>query len=303
MVRAASRGARTGGADRAGRARRPAAAAVRRRGDAAVGDRRRRSRCRSRWSALQVIVRVHRRTGLSAIAIDLHELGFVATARVDLPADVFARLGAADRAARSAPGAGVAGGRGSTATMRGRGVLVVVQVALAVILLTVSSLAVRSIRAAFTASRSASTSDRLLIFGMEFNDAHVSGPRRRRAAAADATRDALAALPGVHRRYAVTALPVLGDQGRLRRLTIDGTRHRRPDALDAAGRDQRAPAPMRPATLGVSTARRRWWSRGHTDAAVISQTDGAALLRRRRLAAIGRHFSIAGMATSAPCIR
>ena len=74
------------------------------------------------------------------------------------------------------------GGRGSTAKMRGRGALVVAQVALAVIMLTASSLAMKSIRAAF-GQPLGMTIDRLLIFGMEFNDAvypDAAAARRRR---------------------------------------------------------------------------------------------------------------------------
>lgn len=81
------------------------------------------------------------------------------------------------------------GGRGSTATTKGRSVLVVAHVALAVILLTASSLAFKSIRGAFSQPLGM-TVDRLLIFGMEFNDAiYPDLPGARPAA--DTARDAL----------------------------------------------------------------------------------------------------------------
>ena len=68
------------------------------------------------------------------------------------------------------------GGRGATAALRGRGILVVVQVALAVILLTVASLSLRSMRNIYSAPTGMET-ERLLVFGLEFNDALY--PRRR----------------------------------------------------------------------------------------------------------------------------
>ncbi len=130
------------------------------------------------------------------------------------------------------------------------------------------------------------TVDRLLIFGMEFNDAVYPDPAGARAAA-DATREALAAVPGVMRVTAVNALPVLGDSGPTA-ITVDDQPSApgaaTPTAIVTGGRADAA------ATLGVSLRAGEWWAEGTSGAAVISQ---AAAMRYfdgvER--AIGRHLS------------
>ncbi len=61
------------------------------------------------WAGLQVIAVVSDGAGVPAAQIDVHELGFVATLALICPLVFSARVGAADRAARSARGARHAG--------------------------------------------------------------------------------------------------------------------------------------------------------------------------------------------------
>ena len=239
------------------------------------------------WAGLQAIVLFNPDPGFNQLRIDLHEVGFVATLTLICP--VVFSLASARMIAKPDLRQVLAsqGGRGSTATTKGRSVLVVAQVALAVILLTASSLAFKSIQLAF-GQPLGMTTDRLLIFAMEFNDAiYPDLPGAR--AAADTTRDALAAVPGVTRVTAVNALPVLGDQGPTT-IVVDE------QALPAG-----APTPSivitgaradAAAALGVSLRAGNWWAEGTERSAVISEAaarryfDGVA-------AAVGRHFSFA----------
>jgi hypothetical protein len=102
------------------------------------------------WLGLQGIAALNPEPAFQQIAIDLHELSFVASLALICPL-VFSLASA--RQIRTPDLRGVLaaqGGRGTTATMRGRNALVVAQVALAVILLTASTLAFKSISAPST---------------------------------------------------------------------------------------------------------------------------------------------------------
>ena len=144
----------------------------------------------------------------------------------------------------------------------------------------------KSIRAAFDQPLGM-TIDRLLIFGMEFNDAVYPDAASARAAAT-ATREALAAVAGVTTVTAVNTLPVLGDFG-LIAITVD-------DRAAAPGE----PTPMAVVTgaradaaaaLGVGLRGGRWWTEGIANEAVISQTTAMRYFDGVDRA-IGRHFSI-----------
>jgi putative ABC transport system permease protein len=236
------------------------------------------------WTGLQLISA--QEPAFQQIVIDGHELAFVAMLALICP--VVFSIASARLIVRPDLREVLAtqGGRGSTAKMRGRGALVVAQVALAVVMLTASSLAMRSIRAAF-GQPLGMTVDRLLIFGMEFNDAVYPDPAAARAAVT-AARESLAAMAGVTRVTAVSALPVLGDPGMIA-ITVD-------DRVVAPGESTpmavvtgaRADAPT---TLGVGLRGGRWWTEGSTNEAVISQTTATRYFDGVDRA-IGRHFSI-----------
>jgi len=158
------------------------------------------------------------------------------------------------------------GSRGSTAVGRGRGALVVVQVALAVILLTVSSLALRSTRDTYSKPIGMDTA-RLLVFGLEFNDALYPSIEDARAAALT-TRDGLAAVPGVESLAILSSLPVLGDQGPVA-LTIDGAVATAADAQPTAVLTASSHDAGR--TLGLRLLAGMWWEDGARDVAVITR--------------------------------
>jgi putative ABC transport system permease protein len=197
--------------------------------------------------------------------IDPHELGFVALLALICPLMFsLAPIRALSRPdLRHVLAAG--GSRGATALGRGRGVLVVLQVALAVILLTVASLALRSTREMYSRPTGLETG-KLLVFGLEFNDAQY--PTIDEAgAAARATRDALTALPGVDSLAMVSSLPILGDQGPVM-LTIDGAVASRDDAQPTAVVTGASHDVGR--ALGLRLLAGRWWDDGASEVAVVT---------------------------------
>lgn len=105
----------------------------------------------------------------ATLTIDLHEMSFVAAVTRVCPL-VFSiaplRVLSHPDLRQVLAGSGT---RGSTASTRGRGALVVVQVALAVVLLTVSSLSVRSIQRIYSAPTGLNPNG-VLVLGLEFND-------------------------------------------------------------------------------------------------------------------------------------
>ena len=217
------------------------------------------------WAALQLVAGLSGEKIFSQLRIDLHELSFVATLALVCPLMFsFAPIRTLARPdLRTVLAAG--GARGSTALGRGRGVLVVLQVALAVILLTVSSLALRSMRGMYAAPTGIETS-KLLLFALEFNEAQYPSVEDAGAAAL-ATRDGLAALGGVEAMAMVDALPILGDRGPLV-LSIDGAAARpdeaRPTAVvTAASHDLDR-------TMGLRMIAGTWWRDGDAGVAVVS---------------------------------
>jgi predicted permease len=238
------------------------------------------------WAGLQGIAAVSPDDVFRQIVIDAHELGFVATLALICP--VVFSLASARLIVRPDLREVLAtqGGRGSTARMRGRGALVVAQVALAVIMLTASSLAVKSIRAAFGQPLGMSV-DRLLIFGMEFNDALYPDAAGARAAA-DATRTALEGLSGVTRVTAVSALPVLGDPG-MTAIAVDAKPLAAGETTPMAFFTEARADAM--ATLGIGLRGGRWWNEGAAGEAVISETTAVRYFGGVERA-VGRHFSV-----------
>jgi hypothetical protein len=140
-------------------------------------------------------------------------------------------------------------------------------VALAVILLTVSSLSLRSMRMLYAAPTGMDT-DRLLVFGLEFNDAVYPSPDQARATA-DATRVELARVSGVETVAMLSALPILGDSGPVA-LTVDNAvaddQEARPSAVVTGASADAARA------LGVRLLAGEWWRDGARDVAVIAET-------------------------------
>jgi predicted permease len=217
------------------------------------------------WAALRGIQLLSSEQVFQQLAIDSHEIGFVALLALICPLmfslSPIRTLARPDLRQVLAAG----GSRGSTSLRRGRGALVVVQVALAVILLTVSSLALRSTRQMYAQPIGFDCS-RLLVFGLELNDVQYPSIEQARAAAV-ATRDAVLATPGVESIDMVSALPISGDTVP-QTLTIDGA--------VASAKDARPTAVITGAshslnrTMGLQLLAGAWWNENERDAAVIS---------------------------------
>lgn len=219
------------------------------------------------WAGLRGIQLISSEAVFTQLTIDLHELSFVAVLALICPL-VFSiapvrLLSRPDMRQVLAAG----GGRGATASARGRGILVVVQVALAVILLTISSLALRSMRNIYAAPTGMETG-RLLVFGLEFNDALYPSVEQAREAA-EATRRELAGVAGVETVAMVSSLPILGDTGPVAMII---------DNLAADAKEARPTAVVTAATadagraLGLRMIAGAWWEDGAADVAVISET-------------------------------
>ena len=238
------------------------------------------------WTGLRAIQTASAEAVFRGLQIDWHELSFIAVVALVCP--LFFSIAPVRLLSRPDVRHVLAGsgGRGSTAASRGRGALVVLQVALAVILLTVSSLSLRSVRDIYTQPIGIDTAG-LTVMGLEFNDVLYPSPAQA-AAAAEETRARLAALPGVRNASMVNALPILGD-----RMPV-------PLVLDTAAGDANEVKPNAVVTsatsgageaLGLRMLAGTWWRDGDRDVAVISQAaadryfGGAAR-------AIGRHFKV-----------
>ena len=218
------------------------------------------------WGAIRLVAAVADQEIFRQLRIDIHELSFVATLALICPlmfslSPIRLMLRPDLRHVLAAGGS-----RGTTGTSRGRGVLVVVQMALAVILLTVSSLALRSMRELYAAPTGIETS-KLLLFTLEFNEAQYPAIDGARAAAA-ATFDSLAKVGGVETTAIVDALPILGDRGPIM-MTIDGQ--------VAAPNEARPTAVVTGASHGLDRAMGlrmlagEWWREGTADVAVVSE--------------------------------
>ena len=238
------------------------------------------------WAGLRGIVAISGEPVFQQLRIDLHEIAFVAVLAFVCPL-VFSIAPMRMLSRPDLRQVLAAGGRSVSGSTRGRAVLVVVQVAFAVILLTVSSLSLRSIRQLYAAPIGIETS-RLLIFGLEFNDVIYSSTDQARFAATG-TQEKLLELTGVESVVMIDALPILGDRAPVA-MTIDNevasAKEARPMAFITAtsGDADR--------TLGLRMLAGEWWSDGARDIAVVSEATA-----RRYLGgvdtAVGRFVTIA----------
>lgn len=200
------------------------------------------------------------------LRIDDHEWTFVASLALVCP--LLFTLASARMLARPAMRQVLAsaGGRGATGSQRGRGALVVAQFALAVIMLTASTLAVRSTTLLYTSPTGMDTS-RLLTFGLDLDEGQYPGDEVAQAAAL-ATGNALREMPGVVVVSALSALPILGAEG-LTPVSIDNEvpapGEARPTAVVTAASAAFGQA------LGIRLLAGSWWSEGQTEAAVIGR--------------------------------
>ncbi len=217
------------------------------------------------WGALDTVAALSSEQVFEQLRIDAHELSFVAVLALICPlmfslSPIRMMVRPDLRQVLAAGGA-----RGTTATSRGRGALVVMQMALAVILLTASSLALRSMREMYSAPTGIDTS-KVLLFALEFNDAQYPTAEDARAAAV-ATREGVAALAGVESMAMVNALPILGDHGPIS-LSIDGAVSS-PDEARPTVVVTRASHDL-DRTLALHMPAGAWWRDGESGVAVVS---------------------------------
>ncbi len=218
------------------------------------------------WAGLQAIGAASPEVVFQQLTIDLHEMGFVAAVTLVCPL-VFA---IAPLRVLSRPDMrqvlGGSGTRGATASTHGRGALVVVQVALAVVLLTVSSLAVRSVRGIYSAPTGLN-SEGVLVLGLDFNDVQYPDAAQVPAVARE-VRDRLAALPGVETVGMINALPILGDRVNVPLLLNTATgdpNEVKPTAVVTSV------SPDAGAALGLELLAGTWWDEAPAEVAVVSR--------------------------------
>jgi putative ABC transport system permease protein len=230
------------------------------------------------WAGLRGISAISAEQVFTQLRVDSHEMLFVSLLVLICPiVFTLAPMRALARPdMRQVLAAG--GTRDATASSRGRGILVVVQVALAVILLTVSTLALRSIRNIYAVPIGIETS-RLLIFGLEFDEVQYPDVAQARAAA-DATRTELGRVGGVEGVAMLSGLPVLGDTGPVA-LTIDNVAPQPTDARPTAVVTGSSADAAR--VTGLAMRAGSWWPDGARDVAVVSEA-----LARRHLGGVDR---------------
>ena len=194
--------------------------------------------------------------------IDSHEFAFVAALALVCPL-VFCvaparALGRADTRQLLASG----GARGATTAVRGRGALVVAQLALAVILLTASSLAVRSVRNVYRTPTGLQT-DGVMFLMLDFND--VLYPSETLAGSAiAATRDASRRCRR-HARVNEQLAAILGSEAApmtKARSRCDGDK---PVTVTGA-------SPEWGSTMGLTLLAGSWWTGPDDAVAVVSRS-------------------------------
>jgi len=201
---------------------------------------------------------------IKQVAIDGHELSFIAALTLVCPllfsiapARTISRTDTRQILAAS-------GVRGTTAA-RGRGWLVVAQVALAVILLMVSTLATRSVNSIYSRPTGIDEADKLSLT-LDFNDAQFPDSALASAAAL-ATRDRLAQIRGVDAVAMLSALPILGAEA-IGAFSVDGEVVQQGEAVPTAVIT--ASTAEGAATLGLAMLTGAWFDRQASGVAVVS---------------------------------
>lgn len=238
------------------------------------------------WAGLKLIASISPEPVFRQLAIDAHEILFVSGLTLICPLLFCVAPARSLSRTDTRQVLAVSGTRGATAGTKGRAVLVVAQVSLAVILLTASSLAVRSTNNSYALPTGMKTAQSL-VFTLEFNDVQYETPAAA-VAAARATQSSLASLPGVEAAAMVSSLPILGSE-QLAALTIDG-------ATRAAG--ETAPtaivtlvSPEAGRALGLELLTGDWWNSNATAAAVVTRATAERFLGGVQNA-VGRRIAV-----------
>ncbi|MDP2321533.1 MAG: ADOP family duplicated permease [Acidobacteriota bacterium] len=217
------------------------------------------------WGGLQAVGAFSPELVFQQLHIDSHEFAFVALLALVCP--LFFTLAPARMLARPdlRQVFGTSGLRGSSGSTRGRGALVVAQVALAVILLTASSLALRSITELYSSPTGMATGP-VLIFGLNFNEALYPTTGQAQAAL-QVTLAALTDMPGAAVVATMSTLPILGGENYTAVSTgaALGPGDIRPTAVFTQS------TPNAGNALGMAVLAGSWWSEGDQDAAAIAR--------------------------------
>jgi predicted permease len=217
------------------------------------------------YGGLQVIQWMATEPIIQQLAIDLHELSLVATLALICPLILSIAPARAISRTDTRHVLATSGMRGSTASMRGRGWLVVAQVSLAVILLMVSTLATRSINAIYSKPTGIDGQDKLTL-RLDFNEAQYPDADQA-AAAAVATRDVLSRIGGVDQVAMLSALPILGAEA-MAAFTVDGAVQPPGDSLPTAVLTTVSSEGS--GAMGLRLLKGAWWGSQDKDVAVVS---------------------------------
>ena len=237
------------------------------------------------FGGLQIIKWMSAEPVIRQLAIDAHELSFIASLALVCPLLFSIAPARAISRTDTRHVLAASGVRGSTASMRGRGGLVVAQVSLAVILLMVSTLATRSVNAIYAKPTGLDGGDKLSL-ALDFNDALYPEPQQA-AAAAISVRDALAHTPDVASVAMLSALPILGAES-MAPFKVDGIAVQPGEALPTAV--MTTVSPEGGATMGLRLLSGAWWQSPQQDVAVISRETAVRYFGGADTA-VGRSFS------------
>jgi putative ABC transport system permease protein len=239
-------------------------------------------------AALRLIAAVSPEPVFRQLRIDEHEFGFIASLALICP--LLFTLAPARTLARADTRQILAagGGRGTTASMRGRGALVVAQVALAVILLIASSLAVRGIVGLYSAPTGIQTSP-VLIFTLDFDDVQYPDAAAARAAA-DATRDAIRTMAGAEQVAMLSAIPIVGSEGMVG-LTVNQASLAPGDAKPTVVTSH--VTSQVPSVFGMTLLAGQWWNEGDSNVAVVGRETAMRYLGGVERA-IGQSVAVSG---------
>lgn len=237
------------------------------------------------YGGLQVIQWIATEPILKQVAIDIHELSFVASLALICPLLFSIAPARTISRADTRQILAATGGRGNTTSLRGRGWLVVAQVSLSVILLTASALATRSVNAVYSKPTGIEGADKLSLL-LDFNEAQYPDASQA-VAAAQGAREALARTPGVSTVAMLSALPILGAEA-MAPFTVDGASLPPGESVPTAVLTMASPEGGQ--AIGLELLTGTWWNANDKDVAVVSRETATRYFGGVQ-AAIGRTFS------------
>jgi putative ABC transport system permease protein len=218
------------------------------------------------FGGLQIIHWIAAEPIIDQVAIDLHELSFIASLALICPVLLAIAPARAISRTDTRQALAASGVRGATASSRGHGWLVVAQISLAVILLMTATLSTRSVNAIY-GKPTGIDGDGALALVLDFNDALYPDPLQA-AAAARAAQDALSRTSRVTAAAMLSALPILGGE-EIGPFSVDGRITPPGESAPMAVITQASPEAA--AALGLQVVSGSWWTSTAKDVAVVSR--------------------------------